>query len=69
VDHGAVTRPDRLGLRAPCCDPGGVIGMAGQPRLDGFAAIRRKFTVDIDVQLVLRHGCVVVDHEMTFLVI
>ena len=69
VDHGAVARADGFGLRAPCGDAGGVVGMVGQPRLDGFAAIRRQLAVDIDVQLVFRHGCVVVDHGMTFLVI
>jgi hypothetical protein len=30
--------------------------MARQPRFDGFAAIRRKLAVDVDVKLVLRHG-------------
>jgi len=44
--------------------------MAGQPSLDGFAAIRRQLAVDIEVEFVFRHSSVViVVHRLTFLFI
>jgi len=42
---------------------------SGKTLLSTDAVSCRQFTVDVDVQLVLRHGCVVVDHERTFLLI
>ena len=69
MDHRAVTRADRLGLGAPGGHPGCIVRMVRKPRFDGLAAVRRQLAVDVDVQLVFRHHCSVVDHEMTFLVI
>ena len=69
MDHRAITGTNGFRLRPPCCDAGGVLRVGGQPRLDGLAAVRRQLAVDIDVQLVFGHGCVAVDHDMTFLAI
>jgi len=49
-------RADRIGLRPPLGDAGGIFRMGCKPRLDGATAIGRNLIVDIGVKLVLGHG-------------
>ncbi len=52
----AVACADRIGLRPPLGDAGGIFRMGGKPGLDGATAICRNLVVDIGVKLVLGHG-------------
>ena len=52
----AVACADRIGLRPPLGDAGGIFRMRGKPGLDGATAICRNLVVDIGVKLVLGHG-------------
>ena len=59
----AEARPDRVGLRAPLGDASRVFRMGRKPRLDGDTAVGCKLAVDIGVQLLLRHGWVLINHR------
>ena len=65
VNRRAVPRADGFRLSAPGSDPGGIVGMVGQPCLDGLSAVRWQLAVDIDVQFVFGDGCVAIDHGLT----
>ena len=64
VDHMAETLANELHLPAPCSNLRGILGMCGEPCLDGAATIGRQLVIDVGIKLCFAHNMISVCHSL-----